>query len=92
MKIGTFYDIQLGTRDSTCIIMEQPAVNDKGHLEIGGVDTVELVKEFGTPVYVYDVALIRERARSFKEAFVKMESKHKFLMQVKHFHTLRWFN
>lgn len=45
------------------------AVNDKGHLEIGGVDTVELVKEFGTPVYVYDVALIRQRARSFREAF-----------------------
>lgn len=44
-------------------------VNDKGHLEIGGVDTVELVKEFGTPVYVYDVALIRQRARSFREAF-----------------------
>ena len=44
-------------------------VNDRGHLEIGGVDTVELVKEFGTPVYVYDVALIRQRAQSFKEAF-----------------------
>lgn len=47
------------------------AVNDKGHLEIGGVDTVDIVKEFGTPVYVYDVALIRQRARSFKEAFHK---------------------
>ncbi|WP_338470147.1 diaminopimelate decarboxylase [Niallia sp. XMNu-256] len=46
-------------------------VNDRGHLEIGGVDTVDLVKEFGTPVYVYDVALIRQRARSFKEAFSK---------------------
>ena len=47
------------------------AVNDKGHLEIGGVDAVDIVKEFGTPVYVYDVALIRQRARSFKEAFSK---------------------
>jgi diaminopimelate decarboxylase len=47
------------------------AVNDKGHLEIGGVDTTDIVKEFGTPVYVYDVALIRQRARSFKEAFSK---------------------
>lgn len=45
------------------------AVNDKGHLEIGGVDTVELVREYGTPLYVYDVALIRQRARSFKETF-----------------------
>ena len=62
------------------------AVNDKGHLEIGGVDTVEIVKEFGTPVYVYDVALIRQRARSFKETFVKMESKHRSLLQAKPFH------
>jgi diaminopimelate decarboxylase len=47
------------------------AVNDKGHLEIGGVDTVDIVEEFGTPVYVYDVALIRQRARSFKDTFEK---------------------
>lgn len=46
-------------------------VNDKGHLEIGGVDTVELAKEYGTPLYIYDVALIRARARAFKEAFRK---------------------
>ena len=24
-------------------------INDKGHLEIGGADCVELAKEFGTP-------------------------------------------
>ena len=46
-------------------------VNDMGHLEIGGVDTIKMVEEFGTPVYVYDVSLIRQRARSFKEAFEK---------------------
>ncbi|WP_017728147.1 diaminopimelate decarboxylase [Halalkalibacterium ligniniphilum] len=44
-------------------------VNEKGHLEIGGVDTVELVKEHGTPLFVYDVALIRERAAQFQQAF-----------------------
>ena len=46
-------------------------VNDQGHLEIGGVDTIKIVEEFGTPVYVYDVSLIRQRARSFKETFEK---------------------
>jgi diaminopimelate decarboxylase len=44
-------------------------VNDKGHLEIGGVDVVDLAQEYGTPLYIYDVALIRERARAFKETF-----------------------
>ncbi len=27
-------------------------VNERGHLEIGGCDTVELAREFGTPAYV----------------------------------------
>ena len=47
-------------------------INEKGHLEIGGVDTLELVKDYGTPLYVYDVALIRERARGFKSTFERM--------------------
>ncbi|MBX9984874.1 diaminopimelate decarboxylase [Priestia sp. Y58] len=44
-------------------------INKQGHLEIGGVDTVKLASNFGTPLYVYDVALIRQRAREFKETF-----------------------
>ncbi|MFJ7746043.1 diaminopimelate decarboxylase [Peribacillus sp. NPDC097295] len=47
-------------------------VNDQGHLEIGGVDTVELTERFGTPLYVYDVELIRERARGFKRTFEEL--------------------
>jgi diaminopimelate decarboxylase len=46
-------------------------VNRLGHLEIGGVDTVQLAEKYGTPLYIYDVALIRERARSFKKTFEK---------------------
>ncbi|MGJ7919923.1 diaminopimelate decarboxylase [Neobacillus sp. LXY-4] len=44
-------------------------INNRGHLEIGGLDTVDLAEHFGTPLYVYDVALIRERARGFKKTF-----------------------
>lgn len=47
------------------------SINDEGHLEIGGCDTVELVEKYGTPLYVYDVELIRNRARSFKKMFEK---------------------
>ncbi|MCM3122263.1 MULTISPECIES: diaminopimelate decarboxylase [unclassified Mesobacillus] len=43
--------------------------NRLGHLEIGGVDTVQLAEKYGTPLYVYDVALIRERAKAFKRTF-----------------------
>lgn len=44
-------------------------INDRGHLEIGGCDAVELVERFGTPLYVMDEALIRQRCREFTEAF-----------------------
>lgn len=47
-------------------------INEQGHLTIGGVDTVELAKEYGTPVVVYDVELIRNRARNFIETFKKL--------------------
>ncbi|WP_110927551.1 diaminopimelate decarboxylase [Bacillus massiliglaciei] len=47
-------------------------VNERGHLEIGGVDVMDLAAEHGTPLYVYDVALIRERARGFKRTFEKL--------------------
>ncbi|MEW9699054.1 diaminopimelate decarboxylase [Paenibacillus sp. SI8] len=44
-------------------------INDQGHLEIGGVDATQLVAEYGTPLYVYDEALVRQRCSEFVEAF-----------------------
>ncbi|WP_071124538.1 diaminopimelate decarboxylase [Leptotrichia massiliensis] len=44
-------------------------VNEKGNLSIGGVDTVELVKEFKTPLYVMDQELIETTIDKMKEAF-----------------------
>lgn len=48
------------------------SINGKGHLAIDGIDTVELVEKYGTPLYIYDVALIREKARQFQSAFKKL--------------------
>ncbi|RUS48120.1 diaminopimelate decarboxylase [Cohnella sp. AR92] len=44
-------------------------INDKGHLEIGGCDVADLAREFGTPLYIVDEALVRQRAREYVEAF-----------------------
>ncbi|TCP59539.1 diaminopimelate decarboxylase [Tumebacillus sp. BK434] len=44
-------------------------INEQGHLEIGGVDSTELVKTYGTPLYVYDEAMMRETIRAYKRAF-----------------------
>ncbi len=40
-------------------------VNERGHLEIGGCDAIELAAEFGTPAYVVAVDDLRARARAF---------------------------
>ena len=44
-------------------------VNENGNLSIGGVDTVELVKEFKTPLYVMDQEFIETTIDKMKEAF-----------------------
>ena len=64
------------------------SINDRGHLAIGGVDTVDLANTYGTPLIVYDINLFRERARAFKKTFQAWGLMHKLLMQVKHFHQL----
>jgi diaminopimelate decarboxylase len=43
-------------------------VGERGRLEIGGCDAVELAREFGTPAYVVAEDDLRWRARSFLEA------------------------
>ena len=40
-----------------------------GHLRIGGCDLVDLAKEFGTPLFVYDEAHLRARCREAVGAF-----------------------
>lgn len=44
-------------------------INDRGHLEIGGCDVTDLKEKFGTPLYIVDEALVRQRAREYVEAF-----------------------
>lgn len=44
-------------------------INAQGHLEIGGVDATALKEQFGTPLYVVDEQLVRERCREYMEAF-----------------------
>jgi diaminopimelate decarboxylase len=43
-------------------------LNERGRLEVGGCDTIELAREFGTPAYVVAEDDLRARARAFLEA------------------------
>jgi diaminopimelate decarboxylase len=44
-------------------------LNERGRLEVGGCDVIELAREFGTPAYVYAEDDMRARARAYLEAF-----------------------
>lgn len=43
--------------------------SDFGELTIGGVGVNSLVKEFGSPLFIFDEAHVRNRARSYASAF-----------------------
>lgn len=49
-------------------VSDRIAVNENGHLTLAGVDTVELAKQFGTPLYAFDEELIRNNIREFKKS------------------------
>lgn len=52
-------------------VSENLGVNTAGHLTIGGVDTVELAGEYGTPLYVMDEQMVRKTLRRFHDSMNK---------------------
>lgn len=44
-------------------------VNSQGHLVIGGCNVLDLVRQFGTPLYVMDEELIRRNCREYLAGF-----------------------
>lgn len=56
-----------------------------GHLFFDGCDTVELAKEFGTPIYVYSKTDIVARIDELKECFVKPYPKNRIAYAAKAF-------
>ncbi len=46
-------------------------INEKGNLTIGGVDTVDIAKEYGTPAYVIDMDAVRAQMRMYYEVLTE---------------------
>jgi diaminopimelate decarboxylase len=51
------------------VLPQTARVGSTGALEIGGCDTIQLASEFGTPVYVLDLADVRDRFRRYRDVF-----------------------
>ncbi|MGI8428401.1 MAG: diaminopimelate decarboxylase [Solirubrobacteraceae bacterium] len=60
-------------------------VNDRGRLEIGGCDAVELAGEFGTPAYIVAEDDLRARARELLAALSARHGDHEVLFASKAF-------
>lgn len=64
-------------------------VNDYDHLEIGGCDTVDLAKEFGTPLYIMDESFIRDNCRMFRDNLKKLHENSEVIYAGKAFLTMQ---
>jgi diaminopimelate decarboxylase len=60
-------------------------VDERGRLEIGGCDAVELAREFGTPAYVVAEQDVRARARTFMDAIAARHDDFEVLFASKAF-------
>jgi len=58
-------------------------------LIIGGVSAKDLVKEYGSPLYVFDEALIREYCRDYREHFKCEENSNRVAFAGKAFLTIQ---
>jgi diaminopimelate decarboxylase len=57
--------------DVLSLFPDSASVTGDGHLALGGIDATSLAAEFGTPLYVYDEATIRGRARAYREGLAQ---------------------
>jgi len=53
------------------ILYDHFDINSAGHFTIGGIDTIELAKTYGTPAYIMDENVIRSNCRAYKSALNK---------------------
>ena len=65
--------------------------NSNGHLILGGVDSVELARKYGTPLVVYDVEQIRNTIRQFKSSFEASGLKYEVSYASKAFATIAMY-
>ncbi|MCC6177148.1 MAG: diaminopimelate decarboxylase [Chloroflexi bacterium] len=57
----------MSVAEQSAILPLESVVDARGHLIVGGCDTVELAREFGTPLYLYDERTIRTRAAEYRD-------------------------
>ena len=67
----------------TILIHDNYSVNKDGHFAVGGYDTVELAREFGTPLYVLDETKMRSMCKKYITGAAKYFKNSKILYASK---------
>lgn len=60
-------------------------MDDQAHLTLGGIDVLDLMAEYGSPLYVFDEATLRGMCREFVGEFTSEYAKTKVLYASKAF-------
>ena len=60
-------------------------INEHGHLEIGGCDTVDLAAQFGTPAFIVAEEDLRARARAYRDGLAALHHDSDVLFASKAF-------
>ncbi|MBE7042178.1 MAG: diaminopimelate decarboxylase [Ruminococcaceae bacterium] len=55
---------------------ESLKINEQGHLEFGGCDTLSLAKEYQTPLYVMDEQVIRNNCKQYRQSMEECYGGH----------------
>ncbi|MEM8637973.1 MAG: diaminopimelate decarboxylase [Cyanobacteria bacterium P01_G01_bin.54] len=62
------------TAPNQAILPLTAQVNAQDHLEIGGCDVSQLVRDYGSPLYIVDEATLRTACRQYQESFARYYS------------------
>ena len=71
--------------DNAAVFPSTAAASDRGRLTVGGCDAVDLVSEFGTPLYVIDEHTLRSMCREFVGEFGSLYPDTRVLYAAKAF-------
>jgi diaminopimelate decarboxylase len=64
-------DILTGVSLPSGLLPDSAEITPEGYLSLAGCDVVELAAQFGTPLYVYDEATIRNRAAAYRDGLAR---------------------
>lgn len=72
-------------------LKETVTINEKDHLEIAGVDTIDLTNKYGTPLVIYDIKTVRNNIDEFKKALASYPSEYEISYASKAFSSMAMY-